>query len=590
MKKNHLVYSILVLFFLAGPRGFAQDEDLDFSEDISNAQESSPEVTTDELSLPNEPMSAEAPPAESAPPSPSTTAQDEFSIDSEPTSELTSEPTTSEPVSETASPTPQEANPAPKPDPVADQKPQEETPPPTLVPQEEVPAPVIAEPEMPKSQPAPVVANDDPDFRTEKRFHDIYQKFNQQPTSTEEWSKVTSGKSSQNYEVQKGDTLWDLSKTLFGDPNYWPKIWSLNKANIYNPHEINPQLTVQFYPGSVDQPPTLGVTEKTQVQALVATNSDPVAAQASVSEQEKALANVPDRPAPRTLVPVLKQIPPSFPKIVVKAAERTTSVEMDLRPQQVLNPLVSLSTYLSESEVIAAGVVKETEMGLGSAYEFQYIYVQIEGTPQKTYTVVKTRPGPKGISAKVLQVEVLGEIEILDRVSNDNSYYRAVVKKSLTRVEVGGILIPGGIPRVDIAKTNPNTTGLSEVVGGQFGEGNDYFMVSSFLFLNKGENQGIQVGQTLPVYKNSLLRIKKTLIQTNEELIGYVKVVHANSESATACVIKASSDIRVGDYVGAKWAGAASANFHLEGIPSSHSDSSEKPAGSDSGESDELAL
>ena len=34
------------------------------------------------------------------------------------------------------------------------------------------------------------------------------------------------------YEIQKGDTLWDLSQKFLGDPFLWPTLWELNQDTI----------------------------------------------------------------------------------------------------------------------------------------------------------------------------------------------------------------------------------------------------------------------------------------------------------------------------------------------------------------------
>jgi len=47
--------------------------------------------------------------------------------------------------------------------------------------------------------------------------------------------------------VRKGDTLWDICASYFGDPWQWPKIWSYN-PQITNPHWIYPGDLVRLLP------------------------------------------------------------------------------------------------------------------------------------------------------------------------------------------------------------------------------------------------------------------------------------------------------------------------------------------------------
>ena len=99
---------------------------------------------------------------------------------------------------------------------------------------------------------------DDPNMGLEQRFNDIYNKYNINPTSDEVWGAASS-KAANVYVVQKGDTLFTISRTLFGDPQFWPKIWALNNNGITNPHIIAPGTQIFFYPGEAGAAPSLSV-------------------------------------------------------------------------------------------------------------------------------------------------------------------------------------------------------------------------------------------------------------------------------------------------------------------------------------------
>lgn len=66
------------------------------------------------------------------------------------------------------------------------------------------------------------------------------------------------------YTIQKGDTLWDLSKKFYDSQWDWPGLWGINKK-IRNPHWIYPGNTIRVYlkPELTKQPP-----EKIKLSAI----------------------------------------------------------------------------------------------------------------------------------------------------------------------------------------------------------------------------------------------------------------------------------------------------------------------------------
>lgn len=74
-----------------------------------------------------------------------------------------------------------------------------------------------------------------------------------------DWNEMATAASLDQYEIQEGDWLWKISKTLFGSGFYYSKIWSLN-PQITNPHEIEPGMVLYFDTGAADRLPQVKVS------------------------------------------------------------------------------------------------------------------------------------------------------------------------------------------------------------------------------------------------------------------------------------------------------------------------------------------
>lgn len=85
-------------------------------------------------------------------------------------------------------------------------------------------------------------------------------KYVQHKITPKEWDDLAIKSKLEKYEVQKGDYLWKISKSLFGSGFYYSKIWSLN-PQITNPHEIEPGTILAFDTGDADTFPQVQVGE-----------------------------------------------------------------------------------------------------------------------------------------------------------------------------------------------------------------------------------------------------------------------------------------------------------------------------------------
>ena len=108
---------------------------------------------------------------------------------------------------------------------------------------------------------------DPPDLSLEFRLHQQYMK------STGEAPQAQQGLL-ESYQLQAGENLWSLSQMLYGDGNYWPKVWAQNPS-VSNPHLIKPGHTLQFLMGSEDDTPAFrfSVAEDGGVELAVATDT-----------------------------------------------------------------------------------------------------------------------------------------------------------------------------------------------------------------------------------------------------------------------------------------------------------------------------
>jgi hypothetical protein len=410
--------------------------------------------------------------------------------------------------------------------------------------------------------------SDDADFKTEAKFHRLYKKFNEQPTSNEAWEKALANRKANSYPIQKNDTLWDISHTFFGDSNYWPKIWSYNTDNILNPHEISPKNMIKFYPGTMSEAPTVGLADATAA---------PDAMPKKIIEKNAngTIEGIQIPPPKRHSRPVVKILPDSLPLYRLGNVNRPPlEFESDTLVKKPLPLIRDLSRYITDQPVNSVGEVVEAELASGViAADYQYVVVKLANPGAKTLLAVndETRvsdPFVKG-SPVATVVEVQGEIQILDKVSDSENLYRAVIKKIIEPLEIGDKLLEGSIQTFDAMKTPVTSAFQARIIGG---ENHRYiqnlFSDDTLVFLNAGGKEGLQVGTTLPIYLNERLRNPKSHAQINDRMVGVMKVVKVADHFATAYIVRTETELMVGDYVGGRnattAASAATVNPQLD--------------------------
>jgi len=404
-------------------------------------------------------------------------------------------------------------------------------------------------------------ASDEPDFTKEQRLHNTYQNFNLKPTSPNAWRGAVSGKS-RNYQIQEADTLWEMSEVLFGDPEFWPKIWSLNSEKIENPHEIFPGQTLKFSAGTLTEPPSLAVTqvgekveEPESPSPLMAAAQEANAARGETSEEKTPpltvdpknqelmnLATIPPEPPRRPVGEFPNSIPAwSFGKRGAALQFEVVKIPRNFAPADEY-----LSYYITEESPATIGTVLEAEMGQGSVSEFQYVSVKLDaGSSEKNLLVLQEQeeikdPFTKEI-AKIIQVQ--GEIEVLEIVNTDENIYRGIVKKMINPIKIGALLSAGSMQKFN-GRPSTMSSGLARVIGGPNAADRRMIEPASLIYLS---GTGLSEGQSYPIYKQQVLRQSKTKSFENPLKIGAVKVVRAAGNFATGVVVEEHEEIHVGD-------------------------------------------
>lgn len=398
---------------------------------------------------------------------------------------------------------------------------------------------------------------DAPDVRKENRFYQIYRQYSATPTSPEKWNEALSRAKTQTYIIQKGDTLWDVSQTFFADPNFWPKIWSLN-SGIYNPHEISPSGVVQFSPGTTSEPPRLGAgphagapsSQETPVAAAQAGPAE-TPAQAAVPKigemVEIDLATI-KLPPPSKSAKAATRLPPSVPSYsYVQNPEVVAKLELTPARNKIPEAPLILTHFASDTKPSSLGEVVGTELGFSSAGEGQEIIIKGNGfSPGQRVLAVRSLgslPDNSGIGTYGIQ----GELEIRAAVNSGESLYRAAVVKSLSLVEAGDQLVAEPLMQVQPQAGGTMSPIPGKIIGGQYSAKRDIFGPYSVVYLNVGAGQGVNVGTHVPVYRNAKTRNSKSLILENPAEIGELQIVRVGDGVSTAIVLRQLDDIRVGD-------------------------------------------
>ncbi|MEW6409395.1 MAG: LysM peptidoglycan-binding domain-containing protein [Nitrospirota bacterium] len=317
-------------------------------------------------------------------------------------------------------------------------------------------------------------------------------------------------KDTKKYTVKKGDTLWDISKALLGDPFLWKKLWEEN-PEIKNPDKI--------YPGQVINIP---VVEKEKL-----------------AEEEK-------KPEPvEKKVEVEKEMPVTpVKKEPVAVKEPPTRVVADVN-------LIASSGYITDEipdkNIVVSSGGEKVILSKGDN-------ALLDSNGKKIGDRFMIARSIKKVYHPVTEdflgylVKVLGDVKV---VRIDGKIAIAEVMNSYDYIAVGDRVLP-------YQELNPLIIPLErkveqKQVRGHIVEIIDDRVRGAFMdivYLDKGSRDGLTAGDIFNIFEEGG-KIRHPLsgekVAIPDMPIGQVQVIALKEETSTAKVLKSIKEIKRGD-------------------------------------------
>lgn len=319
----------------------------------------------------------------------------------------------------------------------------------------------------------------------------------------------------ERYVVVKGDTLWDISGKFLKQPWRWPEIWQMNKAEIKNPHWI--------YPGDVillaqcDGKPCLRLLKNQKASGT-------------------------EKLSPRARVEQLQ-------------GTAITSI-----PAAAIDPFLDKPLVMAEADYLAAprvGAGPDNRVVFGQG---DTIYaVDMNGQPGEIWQIFINRASvldPDKKEVKIgLELAYLGDAVVTQ--SGEVATLR--VSRSVREIPVGARLVKAPEkPFINYVPHLPELPIDAKVLSSYGGE--RYVGSLSTVVLNRGANDGVDVGTVLFAYKPGK-KIKKEKDDEAERITpplrnGSVFVYRVFPTLSYGLVLDSTDAVTYGDAVKGQPAGA----------------------------------
>jgi hypothetical protein len=366
------------------------------------------------------------------------------------------------------------------------------------------------------------------------------------------------GEAPEVYDVEEGDTMFDVCNQLIDDGNYWPKLWSLNPG-VSNPHFIYPGMKLAFYGGDSENPPYIEVVAEDEVVPVEKgeiKEAELVVEAEVISEGGRPGGSTVQVPPPPTNQPFSTMSDEAID--VVSASD--ISAEAD-----VLDGFIFAGRRYGGDDVeyiVPAFVVSqereplaEVVSGLSGEVMFgneKRILLRPEGDLGiGTYSILRPSGDVESLRSGDFvgyRYEFAGNVRVLRRTKT--GLLEGVVFDSRTPIMEGDIAvnfiatkrsIPSSSSVGAVSSANSSVIGFEEPGKSVGGKGDLVFL----------EKTGVSVGGFYAIFKTEENREVKhsndSDVSEDAGSVAVVRVVEVSGESALGYIVGATGEVRVGD-------------------------------------------
>ncbi len=354
----------------------------------------------------------------------------------------------------------------------------------------------------------------------------------QKPVTDESWKNIAGDKISEKYVITKGDTLYDISKRLFGDSKYWPKIWAINNETVSNPHLIFPGKQLVFIPGTGSSLPELTVTDASPSGSKEAAQNGgmlPAKFAKRTSEEWKDLPR-------QSWESYEAQLPPDvdaqgFDRNAKINFGKSVLIELpavaESEKRQILGEITGArteSTFLILGDTVY--VRAEQELQIGQTYA-------ITDSPEKIKAGKSDRVG--------YSYALLGKVEI--KGVRDGVFVGKIVSNR-TPIVRGSLLMPP-VPRVPEPQPIAGPAPMQGVIMVDPNSSTGTVAQHKIVFVDRGADDGIKPGMVFRAYAHNDPSNDEKVTSSDFIVNADLIVLHVSERFSTALVLDSTVTITV---------------------------------------------